>query len=269
MSIYIATGDSIAFLTQGENPVWSWDGKRIAFDAERPDGKTTVRVINADGSGERDLGFEGDPSAWSRDDKRLAFVGEKGIYVSNADGSGLTLLVSNDFMATNHPNNAVYDGTWSPDGKWFTFSRGDDWGPSEIYIANADGSNPHRLMASTVSIPQAGPRWSPDGSMIAFETWQPAAMATVSWLGLGLQVQPGPTPWIGFSDWTADSHSLMFSDFADNTIDHTKVGSIDMRIFVMDLATGSVHRLIPEVARPVGTYWDGQPTSSRASLEQP
>ena len=260
MSIYIATGDSIAFLTQGENPAWSWDGKRIAFDAERPDGKMTIRVINVDGSGERDLGLDGDAPAWSRDDRRLTFVGEKGIYESDVDGSELTLLVSNEFMATNHPGNAVYGGTWSPDGKRFTFSREDDWGPSEIYIANADGSNPHRLMASTVSIPQVAPRWSPDGSMIAFESW-PAAIATVSWLGLGLQVQLGPTPWTGFSDWTADSHGLMFSDVVDE--------SPYTRIFVMDLATGLVRRLIPEVTHPAGKYWDGLAASSRVASERP
>ena len=261
MSIYVATSDSIAFLTEGENPAWSWDGKRIAFDAERPDGKTTIRVINADGSGERDLGLAGDAPAWSRDDKRLAFVGEKGIHQSNVDGSGLSLLVSNDFMATDHPNNTVYAGTWSPDGKRFAFARGDDWGPSEIYVANADGSNPHRLLGSTVAIPQERPRWSPDGSMIAFETWQPAAIATVSSLGLGLRVQLGPTEWMSWSDWAPDGHSLMFSNLEG--------GTSYMRIFAMDLATGSVHRVIPDASKPAGNYWDGLAASSRVASERP
>jgi len=52
-------------------------------------------------------------------------------------------------------------GTWSPDQQHLAFTRG-----SELYLANADGTNPHKLV--TVSGYPWFPRFSPDGSRIRF-----------------------------------------------------------------------------------------------------
>jgi TolB protein len=54
---------------------------------------------------------------------------------------------------------------WSPDGARVAFSSTRDGNP-EIYIANRDGSNVHRLTNSpTIDI---SPTWSPSGTQIAF-----------------------------------------------------------------------------------------------------
>jgi eukaryotic-like serine/threonine-protein kinase len=52
-------------------------------------------------------------------------------------------------------------GTWSPDQQHLAFARG-----SDLYLANADGSDPHKLV--TVSGDPSFPRFSPDGSRIRF-----------------------------------------------------------------------------------------------------
>jgi eukaryotic-like serine/threonine-protein kinase len=52
-------------------------------------------------------------------------------------------------------------GTWSPDGKLLVFARG-----SDLYQANADGSEPRRL-ATVEGLPWA-PHFSPDGKRIGF-----------------------------------------------------------------------------------------------------
>src|SRR5277367_381368 len=52
-------------------------------------------------------------------------------------------------------------GTWSPDGKHLVFARG-----SDLYQANADGSEPHRLV-TVDGLPWA-PHFSPDGERIGF-----------------------------------------------------------------------------------------------------
>jgi len=105
-------------------PVWSPDGKQIAFTTSR-DGFTEIYVMNADGSGLTRLtnhpAHDNSP-AWSPDGRQIAFMSYRDgdpygeIYLMNADGSDLKNL-------TNNPAND--DGpVWSPDGKQIAFSSG-------------------------------------------------------------------------------------------------------------------------------------------------
>jgi Tol biopolymer transport system component len=93
-------------------PVWSPDGKRIAFTSSR-EGNDDVYVMNPDGSNVKRLTNhpEGDQwPSWSPDGKRIAFQsyrdGNWEIYVMNADGS----------KQTNVSRNAAADWepAWSP-----------------------------------------------------------------------------------------------------------------------------------------------------------
>ncbi len=121
--IYVMNADGSAparLTTAGDRvedyaPAWSPDGSRIVFhrkrDASTPFGwlvdDSEVFVINADGSGERQLtdtpprhrgwDLDSDPS-WSPDGTRIAFTPPSGfgqdIYVMNADGSDPRALTS-------------------------------------------------------------------------------------------------------------------------------------------------------------------------------
>jgi Tol biopolymer transport system component len=55
----------------------------------------------------------------------------------------------------------LFGGSWSPDGQHLVFAKG-----SDIYEANADGADPHKL--ATVSALVWYPRFSPDESRIRF-----------------------------------------------------------------------------------------------------
>ncbi|MBI4542840.1 MAG: PD40 domain-containing protein [Gemmatimonadetes bacterium] len=149
--------------TDDSDPAWSPDGTKLAF-ASRGD----IYVINADGSGLRNLTNERallawDP-AWSRDGTRLAFVSRWDIYVVNADGSGVMRL-------TDHP---AWDANprWSPDGTKLAFlSERDDTlrrvdRRKEIYAINADGSGLRNLTNDPAD--DCCFAWSPDGSKLAF-----------------------------------------------------------------------------------------------------
>jgi TolB protein len=76
------------------DPAWSPDGRKIAFVSDRT-GNSEVYVMNADGTGQRNLtrnpAFDADPT-WSPDARKIAFAsnrdGKYGVYVMNADGSG-------------------------------------------------------------------------------------------------------------------------------------------------------------------------------------
>ncbi|MBM3239583.1 hypothetical protein FJZ31_25125, partial [Candidatus Poribacteria bacterium] len=55
--------------------------------------------------------------------------------------------------------------SWSPDGKKIAFASYRD-GNGEIYVMNADGTNPIRLTNHPTT--DWNPCWSPDGTKIAF-----------------------------------------------------------------------------------------------------
>jgi len=73
---------------------WSPDGRKIAFTFGRFPAdleNTEIYVMNADGSGRRNLTRHGgadDHAAWSPDGRKIAFSRSGEIYVMNADGSG-------------------------------------------------------------------------------------------------------------------------------------------------------------------------------------
>jgi Tol biopolymer transport system component len=93
---------SPAFDSVDENPSWSPDGTRIAFDSTR-DGNWELYVMNADGSGQTRLtdhpALDARP-VWSPDGRLIAFESERvgrglrRVYVMAADGSNVRRLTA-------------------------------------------------------------------------------------------------------------------------------------------------------------------------------
>lgn len=89
--------------TGNDDPTWSPDGTRIAFSRRIGSGYDLF-VVDVDGHGFTRLTTSRFPrqviSSWSPDGTRIAFTAGDGLYVVNADGTGLRRLVS-DVTAQN------------------------------------------------------------------------------------------------------------------------------------------------------------------------
>src|SRR5262249_40037420 len=83
---------------------------------------------------------------------------------ANADGSNQRNLTQNA-AADRQP-------AWSPDGSRIAFVSDRD-GRQDLYVMNADGSNPTRLTDGCCLSVDAEPTWSPDGKQIAFGSTGP------------------------------------------------------------------------------------------------
>jgi Tol biopolymer transport system component len=139
----LATGGG-AGTSPASDPAWSPDGRKLAFVRLNAGLGDPIYVVNADGSGLRNLtpkpvGAYAAP-AWSPDGRRIAFVSERDgnseVYVMNADGSGQRNLT----------RNPAYDAdpAWSPDGRKIAFATNRD-GSYGVYVMNADGSGQRKL----------------------------------------------------------------------------------------------------------------------------
>jgi Tol biopolymer transport system component len=163
--IYIMNSDGTNpahFAAGAQNPDWSPDGTRIAFDG---DGVIIVRSV--DGSSETTLsaapGWTASEPDWSPDGTRIAFLrtevggGSENVWVMNADGTNQVELTTQGGSGP----------AWSPDGSKIAFTTDRDV-TSEVYVMNADGTGQTRL--TDLVGPSGVPAWSPDGSRIAFQS---------------------------------------------------------------------------------------------------
>jgi TolB protein len=163
-----------------DKPVWSPDGKKIAFASQR-EGNNHVYAMDASGKNLQRLTPKGkhiyvDP-VWSPDGKKIALrryerTGMRGeLCVMNADASGLKRL-------TALGNSILYHGqhSWSPDGKRVLFcdSRDHVAKPGEtspnnsfLYVMDPDGRNVKRITDTPSDPDLLRPAWSPSGKTIA------------------------------------------------------------------------------------------------------
>src|SRR5262245_63948 len=161
----LQTDGSLRRLTRGGidgEPVWSPDGRLIAFQRAQKHRNAALYVANADGSGYRQLpGAVTGGVDWAPDDRRLVYVEDGRIYVTSDDWSERTLLLD---PGRRH----AADPRWSRDGSRIVFALGGDE-RGDVWSMDAAGGDLRRL----THIPPDGgvpdtPIWSPDGDKVAY-----------------------------------------------------------------------------------------------------
>ena len=172
------------------SPSFSPDSGSILFFKYGGDtGVDGVYVMNADGSGERQLTSDGGQEPVFSPSGALIAYERNGIVIANADGTGANRILEDQNHATTNPI-AHYledngEPSWAPDGSRVAFSRRartdtlicnpappscsgtqtDD--QRDVFTMNRDGTDIRRL-TSTSGKDEVDPSYSPDGRMIAY-----------------------------------------------------------------------------------------------------
>ena len=162
-------------------PVWSPDGKRIAFSSNR-EGTDNLYVRDADGAGRDELllktGERKYPEDWSRDEKLLLFR------VSTGKGSDIWVLPMEagqsgqggerkpvPYLRTDASEGAA---RFSPDGRFVAYTSNES-GSIEVYVRPFDPASPEASGTGSGKVrvsPNGGgtPRWELNGKELVYAT---------------------------------------------------------------------------------------------------
>lgn len=224
-----------ASLVADMQPAWSPDGTRIAFARDAP-GQLDVYVMDADGTDQTRLTYDTAHDAlpaWSPDGSTIAFA-------NNSNGGGLAhfdVYLMTPAGAPLGNLTSTYDYTetrpaWSPDGTQLAYAGSTTaTGPYDLWVMDADGSNPQKVVEST------GSDYWPD--------WQPQAAAT------------------GTITVTQDSRPDKAQDFA-----YSVSGAGLFPFSLDDDANGTLPSTITYEGLDAGTYTVTQAAPSRWSLTE-
>jgi len=167
MLVSLASGVSTTLLTDSSRlwaPVFSPDGKDIAYSRDEPNGLWHLWIVSASGGGPRQLTSGNVPEIYPRftpDGKSIFFNtwGAEPLSLGRVPSSGGP---QRPVLSPSSGSDAY--GDVSPDGRSVAFVRTENK-ISHIFIAPTDGNGQARPLGNTSG---TVPRWSPDGQWISF-----------------------------------------------------------------------------------------------------
>jgi serine/threonine protein kinase len=162
---------------QNTFPVWSPDGKWIAYNSDR-NGHATIYRKPSDGSGAEELLLTDDqvvvPTDWSRDGKTLLYsrgpVGNSEVWALPLDGDRKPSLV-----VPRVANSSMAQASLSPDGRWVAYTSTES-GTTEVYVGAFHGGQGKWQVSTNEGVE---PLWSADGKELYYFSIAAHAVTTV------------------------------------------------------------------------------------------
>lgn len=186
----------LTFTGDNHSPVWSPDGRRVAFESGRGF-IHQIFVRSVEGGAERQV-TEGEHhhylSDWSRDGRWLAYTEfhpatNADVWIVNADGPPAARAL----LAT---PSSEKEAVFSPDGRWLAYVS-DESGSFEVYVQPFPGPG-RRVQVSTGGGTE--PAWSPAADELFYRNGRQMIAARVSASG-----PPFGRPAVLFEGWYHDN----------------------------------------------------------------
>ena len=235
----VGSGAETAFAAPvGAEPGFDFtlDGSLVTYTHVDENGNDQIFVMDADGSNQRQLTHDplgvtlmGTPPQWSPDGSRIA-------YWVTLPGSGIEISVVrvSDGVSTRvtHEPTDVYEGGWATD-RSFVFSISN---PSSAYPLLARSIDLETGETATIARDLSTPEVSPDGTLIAFDSYfRPYGQTWLSLMnidGTGRRKIQDTISSGSYPRWSPDSTQIAYLDVT------TKDG---FGTFVYDVATEETH----------------------------
>ena len=213
-------------------PAWSNDSTRITFASDRHEaGNQDVYVMNADGTGVTQLTNspgEDRGTSWTSDGQKIVFHSSRNrtathtfdVFVMNADGSNQTSIFQNGSAAYVCGDSATGTIVFNSSGNPLGTNPPNGTNPTtgapildfEIFTMDMTGGNVRQITFNSVL--DSGPKWSPDCSMISYNSLDTTSLDVhrINADGTGdVNLTNAPGIFDAFSAWSPAGDRIVFS----------------------------------------------------------